>query len=605
MMFSGKSLEWYLILVCLSCIPMVLPAQSYYGAGNSTGVTVTASSVHVDTFIWTDSASAQNVINGSGMLHETFEAARFLAQATLGYDSSHIEDALALGYEGWIDDQFNQDTSFVLPYVDSTYYIVRDSFLAGGGNIADFQRRPVFKHLSYGWWWVNMTNEDLLRHRVATALSEILVVSKVGALDQFGDALGAYYDILLKNAFGNYQDLLTEVSLSPSMGVYLTHVNNPKADTALNIFPDENYAREILQLFTIGLYDLNLDGSPVLDDGQLVPAYGQDDIRDLAKVFTGLSYSSVLPGYGQSLSFGMGRFNAGFRTPMMMYEDRHETGDKIIFETELIPDGQTGMEDIEDAIQIIFDHPNVGPFLAYRLIQRLVKSNPSPAYVERVASAFNDNGSGVRGDMKAVIKAILLDIEARGCEAREDDRSGRLIEPLLRYTHLARALKLYHPSSYFWNRANNYDKWAGQGIMSSPSVFNWFTPFDAPNGPILDQGLVAPEFTIHDARTSIGYINEIRRMTHQNQVLEQFDLQPQYVVWDWADFGAYVNDPEQYINWLDTYMCRGEMSLETRNRIRTALKGFQRYISWNNYDHYRPETGLFLLLISPDYVITR
>ncbi len=249
------------------------------------------------------------------------------------------------------------------------------------------------------------------------------------------------------------------------MGLYLSHLNNPKSNDEENIHPDENFAREAMQLFSIGLYELNPNGTRKLDSfGQDVPTYGQTQIKEFAKIWTGLGISKVLPNmYTDEPYFGLGIYGSDLTQPMKMYEEEHESGEKELLGGFTVPAGQTGMEDIEDAIDNLFNHPNVGPFIGRRLIQRMVKSNPSPEYIERVTRAFNDNGQGERGDMKAVIKTILLDDEARSCEWISDKSQGMLREPMIRYTNFARGTAIEQYYGRLWN--NGYQFWQETGQL--------------------------------------------------------------------------------------------------------------------------------------------
>ena len=402
----------------------------------------------------------------------TADAFQFLNQATFGATLEETEDVISLSYAAWIDDQIAQPASLQLPYLRS---------LPRPQNLAELQADRV------DIWFRNVVNgEDQLRQRVAFALSEILVVSQLGALVNGPYALADYYDQLVINAFGNYRDLLEVVTLHPAMGVYLSMLGNEKPDPVRNIRPDENYARELMQLFSIGLVELNPDGSVRTDGfGQPLPTYDQAIIEGFAHVFTGWHFAGA-PAF--ELAFP----NDNNQTvPMQLYPEFHDTGPKQLLTVNL-PAGQTGTADLQMALDDIFGHPNVGPFIAIRLIQRLVTSNPSPGYVARVAAAFDDNGFGVRGDLEAVVKAILLDPEARPAFHMEID--GKIKEPLLRLTQLWRAYDAASQSGSF-PLAPAYIIF-GQGPLQSPSVFNFFSPFHAPAGEIRNSGLVAPELQI-------------------------------------------------------------------------------------------------------------
>ncbi len=402
------------------------------------------------------------------------EAFQFLNQASFGATEAEADIVIAMGIEGWIDDQMTKLPSLQLPYMQS---------------LPPPQQGPFERQKDRVDIWIRnaLQGEDQLRQRVAFALSEIFVVSQLGALVDMPWGLADYYDTLAENAFGNYRDLMEQVTLHPSMGVYLSMLGNEKPNPALNIRPDENYARELMQLFSIGLVELNPDGSVQLDgNNQPIPTYDQAIIEGFAHVYTGWSYvgfadlRNAFPTYLNQVE------------PMQLYPDYHDTGPKQLLDGVVLPGGQSGDQDLAAALDNIFDHPNVGPFVALRLIQRLTTSNPSPGYVQRVASVFDDNGSGERGDLGAVVKAILMDPEARPAIPMEID--GKLKEPLLRLTQLWRAYDAQTDSGRFSFEFAYIV--LGQGPLQSPSVFNFFSPFYAPPGEIRDSSLVAPELQI-------------------------------------------------------------------------------------------------------------
>ncbi|MBT8077868.1 MAG: DUF1800 domain-containing protein, partial [Gammaproteobacteria bacterium] len=403
----------------------------------------------------------------------TAEAFRFLNQATFGATEFESEAVRSMELEAWIDRQIATPASLQLPHLQA---LPRPQFLFElQGDRIDI------------WFRNSLSGPDQLRQRVAFALSQIMVVSQVGALSNQTYALASYYDMLAQNAFANYRDLIEDVTLHPAMGVYLSMLGNEKPNAALNIRPDENYARELMQLFSIGLVELNVDGTPALDqNGSTVPTYDQSVIEGFAHVYTGWNYAGA-PGFRSAF---VNDFNQ--TVPMQLYPDFHDTGEKTLLGDVVIPAGQTGDQDLADALDNIFNHPNVGPFVAIRLIQRLTTSNPSPGYVQRVAEVFNDNGTGVRGDLAAVVRAILLDDEARPGMAMEID--GKLKEPLLRLMQLYKAYDATSQSGRMAFEAASI--FFGQGPLQSPSVFNFFSPFYAPPGEIRDSGLVAPELQI-------------------------------------------------------------------------------------------------------------
>jgi uncharacterized protein (DUF1800 family) len=447
-------------------------------------------------------------------------AARFLLQAAFGPDQDsaadtddipeNVETVMSLGFASWIDDQFTRPIGYIQPWVD--WAAANANAIQLYGNWKEF-----------AWWARAMgapklrpddTNDpvanpfpyDPLRQRVAFALSEILVASdrpEQLAVEQPGVA--NFYDLFEQHAFGNYRNLLQAVAVHPVMGIYLSHLGNQKANPATNVFPDENFAREVMQLFSIGLWQLNPDGTRQLNNqGQPIPTYNNNDITELARVFTGLSF-------GNNTNFSL--YPRDFTVPMKGWDAYHDLGPKGLLGGLQLPartasPGNTGtatMADVAAAIDNLFNHQNVGPFIAYRLIQRLVTSNPSPAYVGRVAAAFADNGSGIRGDMKAVIRAILLDPEARDPAMMSQPTWGKLREPFLRCVNLARAFNATSPSGYF--ALDQFALAHLQDPMNSPSVFNFFLPTHSPSGPIAQLGLTAPEFQIVNAATAVSGAN--------------------------------------------------------------------------------------------------
>ncbi len=387
------------------------------------------------------------------------------------------------------------------------------------------------------------------------------------------------------------------------MGYFLSHLNNPKANPEENIHPDENYAREFMQLFTIGLYELNNDGTRKQKDGADIPTYGQAEIKEFAKIWTGLGPGGVMPNMYEveEPEFGMDTYLADMTVPMKMYEEEHEPGSKVLLNDVVIPAGQTGMEDIGDAIDNVFEHANVGPFIARLLIQRLVKSNPTPGYISRVASAFSDNGEGVRGDMRAMMKAILLDDEARSCDALRDPDHGMLREPLVRYAHYARALDVEQYYDRFWNAGYEFWGSTGQAPFGAPSVFNFYLPDFSPNGKIAQQNLVGPEFQIHNSRTSIEFINQVNGWTMYDNVMGSWEEENPAPFVNMERLKQLARDPEVVINELDILLTHGQLTERTRDLIRIALNA-QIY---GDYREDRVELAIYLIMISPDYAILR
>ncbi len=414
--------------------------------------------------------------------NQSTNAARLLTQATFGPTHADMANLTALpDIETWIDQQINLPATLQLPEVQAF------------GNAS---LRPP-RH--YVWWDTVINANDQLRQRVAFALSEIFVVSDIDyTLGNSQHGVVSFYDLLAAHAFGNFRELLGDVTLHPVMGIYLSMVRNEKADAEKNIRPDENYAREIMQLFTIGLYELDAGGTPVPVDNPK-PAYSQSTVEEYARVFTGWNFADSPEWQSTNLT------SYDKISPMVPQEQFHDNGSKQLLGGVVAPAGLSMRDDLNLALDSLFNHPNVGPFIGKALIQRLVTSNPSTDYVARVGAAFNDNGEGVRGDMAAVIKAILLDTEARQSPSMQSADFGKFKEPLLRVTHMLRALNAvpgarsdgrYH---LFSKTSDVADDILGQAVQSSPSVFNFFSPTFRSSQVIAgqpDNPLYAPELQI-------------------------------------------------------------------------------------------------------------
>ncbi len=592
------------ILICFFISANYAQSQTYIGAGHNNDVIVTSSS-NFQLYPGAYTASAQKTIDGSGMEGDLMEAARFLSQATFGGTEEEIESVANIGIDKWLANQFSMPATLIADSVQAMHSQGLDNYVANGGDSSNYASFPSWRHFDYAWWNNTMLAKDQLRQRMAYALSQTLVISTQGNLAGYGDAIGYYYDILLKNAFGNYKDILTEVSLSVPMGSYLSHLNNPKTDAVNNIHPDENYAREIMQLFSIGLYQLNIDGSIQVDGNNVpIPTYDNNDIKELAKVFTGLSVGQRRD--DGNLYFYLGIWSADFSVPMIMYEDFHEQGQKTILDGHVIPAGQTGMEDIEDAIDYLFNHPNVGPFLARQLIQHFVKSNPTPAYIQAVAEKFNDNGSGVRGDMKAVLNAVLTNPEARECSWITDPSQGKLREPALRFTQFARYFGGFTPhNGRYWNYGSFFRDRVAQHPLHSPTVFNFFGPDFTPNGPISDNGMVGPEFEIHNTNTSIGYADMVYYWVESELLFLSYNsdaLESNIVLTDLTSLLELAKDEDALLDHLDLNLCNGELSDHTRQIIKSTLGQFDQTLS-SIESKIRLTT--YLIMISPDYVVAK
>jgi uncharacterized protein (DUF1800 family) len=419
-------------------------------------------------------------------------------------------------------------------------------------------------------------------------LSEIFVVSdNVDAVRENPVGMANYYDMLLDNSFGNFRDLLGDVSLHPIMGVYLSHLRNERSDPARSRFPDENYAREVMQLFSVGLFELRPDGTLFTNaEGDPIPTYDNSDITEFAKIFTGLSFDSPAPDFRGGTPV--------WTRPMRMYQDRHEPGPKYLLRAGFVPPGQSGMQDIDDAIDNLFNHPNVGPFIGRRLIQRLITSNPSPEYIRRVTAVFDNNGDGVRGDMRSVVRAILMDPEARQLPNGTETRRGRLRESYLRRVHLARAFDAANLLGTYPITDRNAPTDFGQLPVSSPTVFNFFLPDHQPTGEIADADLFAPEFQIMTAVTAIASANALQS---QVEGLMNNDDDPMNEVrLDLSNEFAIGANSRALIDRLDLLLMYGNMSVPMRRILVNALEQLPDPIE-------RVEMAIHLISISPEYVV--
>ena len=445
------------------------------------------------------------------------EASRFLIQSTMGPTEAEINRLTGMTYGAWLDEQFAKPQSLHRLYINQA-----------AADLTSVGQQLSNTNFWDSWWSQALGGDDQLRQRVTFALSEIMVISFADAtLRNQTRGVASYYDMLGEKAFGNFRDLMEGVTYHPMMGIYLSHLKNQKEDPTTGRVPDLNFAREITQLFTVGEYKLNADGTNIMGaDGRPPVAYVSKDLEGLSQVFTGLSWYA-----GPQLT---DRTPERFRgdnpnlerdwRPMQAYDEYtpntsfHSISDKVFLGT-TIPamTKPTTDADVKIALDTLFNNPNVGPFIGKQLIQRLVTSNPSPAYVGRVAAAFSNNGSGVRGDMKAVYKAILLDPEARTVSTANS--TGKVREPVLRLANMLRAFNATSVSGRYTGIGLTDDPSAslGQTPMYAPTVFNFFRPGYVPTSKaITDANLVVPELQIVTDVSVAGYMNYIRAWTQLN-----------------------------------------------------------------------------------------
>jgi uncharacterized protein (DUF1800 family) len=526
--------------------------------------------------------------------------ARFLTQATFGPTTAEMDRLQAAGYQRWVLEQMSKPAG--TPHLD--YFAARVAELDEDDRVSE---NWVYE----SFWRTATTADDQLRHRVAFALSQIFVISTMDpTVAQFPRGVASYMDMLGRNAFGNFRTLLEDVSLHPMMGLYLTHLRNRKADPATGRVPDENYAREVMQLFTIGLHQLNLDGTVKLDArNEPIETYRIEDVVGLAKVFTGFSWAG--PDTSLARFVGNSAVSISDRDilPMRGYPLYHETGPKTFLGVTI---GTTTPEaSLKAALDHLFAHPNVGPFVGRLLIQRLVTSNPSPAYVARVASAFNDNGQGVRGDMKAVVYAVLMDPEARDETVANAPEAGKLREPVLRVTSWLRAFDAKSTTGRFlMGQTDDPATSIGQTPMRAPSVFNFFRPgYVPPNTSIAQAKLVAPEMqTTHEISVA-GWLNTSRDLVANGMGFNppnesRRDIQP-----DYSDEIAIADNGAALVDRVALLLTADRMPASVRQQIVTAVNSINVTISnpatLETARRNRVRLAVYLTLASPDFLVQK
>ncbi|MEO8738277.1 MAG: DUF1800 family protein [Casimicrobiaceae bacterium] len=512
------------------------------------------------------------------------DAVRLLEQATFGPTDSLIAHVVAVGAQAFLDEQLAAPTSQypALKYVPfgqaATFCPTDPDPQCARDYYSLFLLQNAFFTNALG-------GADQLRQRVAFALSQILVTSGLDVNVAYG--MGKYQQIFLDNAFGNYETILTRVTLSPVMGDYLNMVNNDKPSGTVQ--PNENYAREFNQLFSVGLLQLNLDGTPKLDTaGAPIPAYGQDAIEGFAHVFTGWTYPLLSGGTQRTHN------PKNFLGDMVPVDTNHDRAAKLLLSGFTLPAGGTITADLTAAIHNAFTHPNVGPFIGRQLIQKLVTGDPTPQYVSRVATVFNNNGAGVRGDMRAVVKAILTDPEARG-PVKIDPGYGKLREPVLFMTGAARALSTQSDGVYFGQQSGSL----GQSLFYAPSVFNYYPPTYL----LPDTARVAPEFAIANSTTSINRYNVTNTLAFGT--IAPLATLPGAIgtIPDWSALSALAADANAMLDRLNLLMLHGTMSAAMRSSIVAAVNAIPATTTANLLT--RAKTAFYLVASSAQYQVER
>ncbi|MEL6687650.1 MAG: DUF1800 domain-containing protein [Pseudomonadota bacterium] len=565
----------------------------------------------------------------SGHFATESSTSRFLTLATFGPTNADVASLTGTSASDWIQTEFNKPASPSLSSVEAYYNLGTPQT----GMLADaFDQGAT----TYVFWKNAVEGDDQLRQRMMYALSQVLVVSNGsgGFGGIFPQTVGYYQQILSDHAFGNYRDLLEAVTYSPAMAEYLTYLGNAKADPVTGRVPDENYAREILQLFTIGLVELNADGSPVLDATRdAVEVYDNGDITELAKVFTGLRNTDLEVANAGGVARNRARIVQALQEPLSIDDQLHSTETKSFLGT-TIPAGTPGAQSIDLALDHIMAHPNVGPFIGRQLIQRFVSSHPSPDYVERVATAFDTGtyilpdgstvGEGRKGDLKATMSAVLFDADAQIDVSQADDTSGKIREPILRLTHFMRSFDADMSAPEYVGVLYDTSSLSilGQHPFRSPSVFNFYRPgYVAPGTESGALGLTVPELQIVNASSTPGYVNLLtfgafgeqeNQVENMRRVFTRFnapfDAQTAQSVFmpDFSDLLDLADDAEGLIDHLNTRLLYGSMTEQTRQALIATVVSFPA-------DALQDASGredliaytVVMVMSSPDYIVQR
>lgn len=534
-------------------------------------------------------------------LIDTIDAVRLLNQATFGVTRRDTDKLMIMGADAWLEEQFT------LPA--TSYQAAFNAFVEADPTL---DKSGIFPS-EETFWGMAMTAPDQLRHRVAFSLSQIFVVSVKAAGGGERQAYQHYMDVLANGAFGNFRDLLENITKHPVMGKYLNMLGNEKSDPARNTRPDENFAREVMQLFTLGTVMLNQDGSVQTNaNGRELETYTPATIREYAKVFTGWHVQGTT-----NANWPWQHYQCceiwDMQSPVIAVEERHEHGPKKLLRGYYLPPNQGAEADLQMALDSLFNHPNLAPFISYRLIQHLVTSNPSPDYIARVAAVFNDNGSGVRGDMKSVLQTILFDPEARAPVAQQAAYFGKIREPILSASHYLRLAKATTKSGTYRLAHLGFS----QRTFYSPSVFNFYKPTDSTN-TLRRQNLVAPEITTLSADKLVMDNNAMENISLWYTSPEQvarievewgFTLNPTIPIADISYWVAlYQQDPELMLEDMNVFLLEGRMTEEYKDVLRQYMS---EKLTWhlNHANWYEVEIGIGKLITlirqSPQYAVQR
>lgn len=529
-------------------------------------------------------------LNVTARAQSSTDAARFLQRASFGPNTVSVNKLMQQTYSDWINDQMNIPQTRYLDGVDS---VLREYGLI---NITDgrrqFDRQQIRSDI---FWNIAVSAPDQLRQRVAFALGQILVVSdKDAGLDNRVRGIANYHDLLASEAFGNYRSLLGKVTLNPMMGDFLSMRRNEKPDLENNIQSDENYAREVMQLFTIGLTKLQLNGDAIIGaDGQPSPTYTQEDVVNLARVFTGWNYGDA------SSMRSSARTTQSEIMPMKAFEAFHDTSAKTIVGNVTIEAGLSAQAELDVALDVLFNHPNTAPFVSRQLIQRLVSSNPSGDYIARVASVFNNNGDGVRGDMAAVVRAILLDDEALNGHTNKSWDFGKLKEPVVKIASIWRAFDA--KGSFGKLRYSGINADFLQSPYSAPSVFNFYSANYKPPGIVGNENKVAPEAQILNDTTILRAADRLFDYAHQVPLGTASNSNQHAILLNIEAEKALANDVPKLVDHLRDKLLVGAMS----DGLRSTLIELGNATPMNDNGEQRVRELLYVVFVSPEFAVQR
>ncbi len=528
---------------------------------------------------------------------------QFLARATFGPTEEEINDLTGTEVSNWLLDQFGREPVLYRPRITDMVLALPNNERLQASDFTNLFLNEV------------ITSDSQLRHRMVLALSEIIVVSSDGMLNSYPQTMAGYVDILSKNAFGNYRDLLEDITYSPAMAFYLTYIRNRKGDPSTGRVPDENYAREILQLFSIGLVELEMDGTPKTDSqGQEIETYDNSDITGLAKVFTGLSLqgSNFWQFYRDCPQLNR---CPRIYEPLEMFDDYHSDLEKTFLGI-TIPENTDGRESIDMALDEIFNHPNVAPFVSRQLIQRFVTSHPKPDYVRRVANAFESGrftlpngstvGTGKRGDLRATLAAVLLDENALRAPSEQADDFGKIREPMVRFVNWARAFGDNNPDSSDEYWLKDMTRHIGQHPFRAKHVFNFFEPGHiAPGTQTGAAGMTVPELQIINTNSVFGYINFINAFIYNTS--PTYSRNPDNGVnADYSKQIALADNAQALIDNLDLILTGNQLSSVTKDRIKEVLAEMPiREDSEDEDKLERVKLAISMVMTSPAYLVQR